>query len=472
MAKLSGIEIYKNLPRTNCGDCGLPTCMAFAMQVASKKQALDVCPHVSDEARAVLGDAQTPPMATLKLGNGDAAWTVGGETVMYRHEERFQHAPMVAIRIAATLTFEDIYDRLMAIEALQFERVGKTIGVDAIAISDAGVGAESYVAVVKEISSRTDRHILLLCSDPDVLGPAVAAIADRKPLLVAATEDNADAVAALAVQHAVPIVIRASGIESTAALAEKLAAAGLKDVVLDPQPRNESEAIGSLTQLRRLALEQRVRSAGHPTYVDVGALVCADCVSGADCVGGGEPDSDTRATQEMTVGLSLIMRYAGVLVLDTIEAWAIHPIVTARQDIYTDPQVPNEVEAKVYEIGHPGPDAPVLVTTNFALTYFTVAGEVANSKVPCFMSVIDTEGMGVLNAYADDRLTVEKLVAVVREQGAMDRVNHNRLIIPGLVARMRMGIEEASGWDVIVGPDNASSIPHFLHQHQQKVRVK
>jgi acetyl-CoA decarbonylase/synthase, CODH/ACS complex subunit gamma len=466
MAKLSGIEIYKNLPRTNCGDCGLPTCMAFAMQVASKKQALDVCPHVSDEARAVLGDAQTPPMATLKLGSGDAAWTIGGETVMYRHEERFQHAPILAIRIAATLTFEAMYDRLMAIEALQFERVGKTIGVDAIAVSDDGVGAESYAAVVREISSRTDRHILLLCNDPDVLGPAVAAIADRKPLLVAATETNAIAMAALANQHDVPVVIRASGIESTAALAEKMVAAGVKDVVLDPQPRNESEAIGGLTQLRRLALEQRVRSAGHPTYVDVGTLVCADCV------GGGEPDSDARATQEMTVGLSLIMRYAGVLVLDTIKAWAIHPIVTARQDIYTDPQVPNEVEAKVYEIGHPGPDAPVLVTTNFALTYFTVAGEVANSKVPCFMSVIDTEGMGVLNAYADDRLTVEKLVDVVREQGAMDRVNHNRLIIPGLVARMRMGIEEASGWDVVVGPDNASSIPHFLHQHQQKVRVK
>lgn len=453
MAKLSGIEIYKNLPRTNCGDCGLPTCMAFAVQVASKKKALDVCPHVSDAARAVLGDAQTPPMATLSIGSsGETVCTLGGETVMYRHEERFQHSPILAIRVSAALANAAISERIAAIEALRFTRVGKVIGVDAIAISDDSADAESYAAVVSQIAARTQLLLLLLCEDPSVLAPAVAAIADRKPLLVAVTENNADAIATLAIQHGVPVVIRAPGIEHTAALAEKLAAAGATDILLDPQPKNVSETLGSLTQLRRLALEQRVRSAGHPTYVDVGTLVT------------GELDSDARATQELAAGLSLIMRYAGVIVLDAIEAWAIHPIVAARQDIYTDPQVPNEVEGKLYEIGKPGPDAPVLVTTNFALTYFTVAGEVANSKVPCFISVIDTEGMGVLNAYADDRLIVERLVDVVREQGGMNRVSHNRLVIPGLVARMRVGIEEASGWNVIVGPDSASSIPHFLHE--------
>lgn len=457
MAKLSGIEIYKNLPRTNCGDCGLPTCMAFAVQVASRKKALDVCPHVSDATRALLGDAQTPPMATLKLGSDAAAVTLGGETVMYRHEERFKHPPILAIRVSATLANAAILERINAIEALRFTRVGKDIGVDAIAISDDGADAASYAAVVSKVSAHTQSLLCLLCEDTDILAPAVAAIADRKPLLVAVTENNADAIATLAIQYDVPVVIRAAGVEQTAALAKKLTAAeSAIDVLLDPQPENVSEAIGSLTQLRRLALEQHVRGAGHPTYVDVGTFV------------NGEPGSDARATQELAVGLSLVMRYAGVIVLDAVEAWAIHPIVAARQDIYTDPQVPNEVEGKLYEIGKPGPDAPVFVTTNFALTYFTVAGEVANSKVPCFVSVIDTEGMGVLNAYADDRLTIERLVDVVRSQGAMDRVNHNRLVIPGLVARMRVGIEEASGWNVIVGPDSASSIPHFLHELNAK----
>jgi len=452
MAKLSGIEVYKNLPRTNCGDCGLPTCMAFAMQVASKKQALDGCPHVSDEARAVLGDAQVPPMATLTLGSGDRSLTLGGETVMHRHEERFQHPPVLAVRISASLTNEAIDERLAAIESLQFERVGKTIGVDAIEISNDSAGTERFSAVALKIAKATNHLILLLCDDPEVLAPAVAAIANRKPILVAATETNADAIAALAQQHGVPLVVRATGIDRTASLAERIAADGMKNLLLDPQPSNLATALGSLTQLRRLALEERVRSVGYPSYVDIGALVDANL------------DSDARATAEMAAGLSLVMRYAGVMVIDTVEAWAVHPIVTARQDIYTDPQVPNAVEAKLYEIGNPGPNAPVLVTTNFALTYFTVAGEVANSKVPCFISVIDTEGMGVLNAYADDRLTVERLVAVAREQGAMEHVNHNRLVIPGLVARMRVGIEEASGWYVIVGPDNATGISHFLHE--------
>jgi acetyl-CoA decarbonylase/synthase complex subunit gamma len=452
MAKLSGIEVYKNLPRTNCGDCGLPTCMAFAMQVASKKQALDRCPHVSDEARAALGDAQVPPMATLSVGSINRVLTIGGETVMHRHEERFQHPPILAIRLSAALEDAERVERLEAIEALTFERVGKTIGVDAVAISSDGVNADGYSAVVARIAERTQLLLLLLCDDPQVLAPAVAAIADRKPLLVAATEANAEAMAALAVQFGLPLVVSAAGIERTAALSEKLTAAGATGLILDPRPNNVAEAVGSLTQLRRLALEERVRSVGYPSYVDIGALVDSNL------------DANARAIAEMVAGLSLVMRYAGVMVVDTVEAWAIHPIVTARQDIYTDPQVPNEVESKVYEIGNPGPDAPVLVTTNFALTYFTVAGEVANSKVPCYISVIDTEGMGVLNAYADDRLTVEKLVNVVRDQGAMDRVTHNHLVIPGLVARMRMGIEEASGWNVIVGPDNATGIPHFLHE--------
>ena len=454
MAKLSGIEVYKNLPRTNCGDCGLPTCMAFAMQVASKKVALDGCPHVSDEARAILGDAQVPPMATLTLGPGSRCLTLGGGPIMQRHEERFQHPPILAIRVSAGLSDAAMEERLAAIKTLAFERVGKTIGVDAIAISANGVDGERYLAVTAKIAESAGHLflILLACDDPEVLAPAVAAIADCKPLLVAATEGHADAMAALAVQYALPLVARAPGIDRTASLAEKVAAAGAKNLILDPQPESLPEALGRLTQLRRLALEQHVRSAGFPSYVDVGVLV------------DGTLDSGARAAAEMVAGLSLVMRYAGVIVVDTVEAWAVHPIVTARQDIYTDPQVPNEVDAKLYEIGHPGPDAPVLVTTNFALTYFAVAGEAASSKVPCFVSVIDTEGMGVLNAYADDRLTIDKLVSVVREQGAMDRVDHNRLVIPGLVARMRMGIEEASGWDVIVGPDNATGIPHFLHE--------
>jgi len=452
LAKLSGIEIYKHLPRTNCGDCGLPTCMAFALQVASKKLPLDGCPHVSGEARTALGDAQTPPMATLAIGPEGASRTLGGETVMHRHEERFQNAPVLAVRVRATLSDAEIDKRVAAIRELRFERVGKTVGVDAIAMEAGDAKPERFRTVVQRVAERTQLLLFLLCEDPGICSPAARGIAARRPLLVAATETQAEDMAGLALELKLPLVIRAPGSDASASLVERISASGARQLLLDPQPAGLAEAIGDLTQLRRLALEQGVRSAGYPSYVDIGTLTR------------GVHDPDKRTAAEMVAGVSLIMRYASVLVVDTIEAWAIHPLVTARQDIYTDPQVPNTVEAKLYEIGNPGPDAPVLVTTNFALTYFTVAGEVANSRVPAFISVIDTEGLGVLNAYADDRLTVERLVDVVRDQGGMDRVSHNRLIIPGLVARLRMGIEDASGWNIIVGPESSSGIPHFLRE--------
>jgi len=458
MAKVSGIDIYKHLPRTNCGDCGVPTCMAFAMQVASKKKPLDACAHVSQEARTLLGDARTPPMATISLGAGENTVIVGGETVLYRHEERFQHPPILAVRVAASLSQEAMQERIAAVKTLQFERVGKTVGVDAVAVAHGGLTAVDYTAFVRQIAEQTDRLLLLLCTDPAVMGAAAAVVAHRKPLLVGATEDNIEAMGSVASRHGLPLVVSAPGIERTAALAERGSAAGIKELLLDPQPDNLAAAVGTLSRLRRLAIEERVGTLGYPSFVDVGKIV--DHGVPTDAPGEGEE----QASEQMVAAISAVIRYAGAVVVDTVEPWAIHPIVTVRQDLYTDPQVPNAVEAKLYEIGNPGPDAPVLVTTNFALTYFTVAGEVEASKIPAFISVIDTEGLGVLNAYADDRLTAERLVQAVREQGVMDRARHNCLIIPGLVARMRIGIEEISGWDVMVGPDDAGGIPRFLHE--------
>jgi len=452
MAKLSGIEVYKHLPRTNCKDCGLPTCMAFAMQVASQKLGIDQCPHVSDDARAALGAAQTPPMETVSLGPKARSWLLGGETVMHRHEERFQHAPLIATRVSACLSDEDLEARIESIHTLQFERIGEMIGVDAIAVDADGVDVDRFARVVAYVASRSELQILLLCEQPELLERAAAACLDRRPLLVAATHENSQSVLQLALSMGLPIVARGCGIAEVTALASELGSSGIGQLLLDPQPEALVDAIGSLTQLRRLALEHRQSGAGYPAYVDVGSLAASSDEEAPD------------AMAQMTAGVSLVMKYAGVLVIDAVEAWAIHPVLAARQDIYTDPQVPNAVESKLYEIGDPGPDAPVLVTTNFALTYFSMAGEVANSKVPSFVSVIDTEGLGVLNAYADQRLTVDRLVETIRGQGVMERVHHNRVIIPGLVARMRVGIEEASGWQVIVGPDTASGIPRFLHE--------
>jgi len=441
MAKVTGIDIYKLLPRSNCGDCNFPTCMAFAMQVAAKKAALDQCPHVSAEAQSSLGDAQAPPMRTVTIGVGEAEYAIGGETVLFRHEEKFYHPTGIAIRISNTLSDSEIDARLEAIGKLHFVRVGEEIGVNFVAVDCENPDSGCYASAVKRVSEGTGLPIILACSDPVMLGPALEAIADRRPLIGPATDANWEAMAELAGKHKVPLVVRADTLDGLSSLSERLKEKGIEDLVLDPTGADLVDTITKLAELRRLALEKVFRPLGHPTFVRAMSRV---------------PD-EAAAT-----AAAAICRYAGIVVTDSTEPSHLLPLLTIRQNIYTDPQVPNAIEAKLYEIANPGPDAPVIITTNFALTYFTVAGEVENSRIPAYISVVDTEGLGVLNAYADDKLSAEKVIKAVTEQGVMDKVDHNRVIIPGLVAVMRMEIQEDSGWEVIVGPEDAAGIPHFL----------
>ena len=441
MAKVTGIDIYKLLPKTNCGDCNLPTCMAFAMQVAAKKAALDQCPHVSSEAQSALGDAQAPPMRTVKIGVGDAEFPIGGETVLFRHEERFHHPTGVAIRVSNALPDAEIDAKLDAISKLRFTRVGEEIGVEFVAIDCEHADASSYSAAVKRVSEKTDLPLILVCSDPAILGASLNGVAALRPLIGPATDANWEAMADLAAQHKLPVFVRADTLEGLGDLTEKLKGKGIEDLVLHPETSDLVGMLTKLTLLRRLALEKVYRPLGYPTLAFVAG--------------------EEGALEAITASAS-ICRYAGIVVIDGIRPAEILPALTVRQNIYTDPQVPNAIEAKLYEIGNPGPDAPVILTTNFALTYFTVAGEVENSKVPAYISVVDTEGLGVLNAYADDKLTAEDIVKSVTAQGVMDKVSHGKLIIPGLVAVLRMEIQEESGWEVIVGPEDAAGIPHFL----------
>jgi len=439
--KLTGIEIYKLLPKTNCGDCNFPTCMAFAMQVAAKKVALDQCPHASEEARAALGEAQAPPMRTVKIGKGERELVIGGETVLFRHEEKFYHPTGIAIKVQDSLSDEELKERVERINRLSFVRVGEEIGVDLVAVEHRAGDGGRYAEVVERVKQGTDLPLVLLCPDPETLGPALEAAADGRPLIWAATEENWEGMAALAAQHRVPLAVRAASLEGLAELAERTKGKGVEDLVLDPGGEEMLDKLTKLILIRRLALEKTFRPLGYPTL----AFTTADSPSA-----------------EVAEATAYICKYGGIVVINGMESWEVLPLLTVRQNIYTDPQVPNAIEAKLYEVGSPDSDSPVLVTTNFALTYFTVAGEVENSKVPAYISVVDTEGLGVLNAYADDKLTAEAIIKTVKEQGAMERVDHNKLVIPGLVAVLRMEVQEESGWEVIIGPEDAAGIPHFL----------
>ncbi len=439
MAKLTGIEIYKHLPKTNCGDCNFPTCMAFAMQVAAKKVGLEQCPHVSAEAKAALSEAQAPPMRVVTIGAGDRALKVGGETVLFRHDEKFHRPTVIAIRVRDDLPEAELAQRIEKINQIQFVRVGQKIAVNAIAVEQTNSG--KFVPSVKLVSERSPLVLILISSDPRALTAALEICADRRPLIHAATKENCKELAALAKQFNCPLAVRATSLEELAELTHEMKASGVEDLVLDPNVQGMAEGLTKLTQLRRLALEKTFRPLGFPTMT---------------IVPGSDPFMDTAQAA------AYICKYASIIVMDGCERWQLLPILTARQNIYTDPQVPNAVEAKLYKVGEPGSQSPVLVTTNFALTYFTVEGEVENSRVPAYIAVVDTGGLGVLNAYADDKLTAEGIVKTVKASGIMDQVSHKKLVIPGLVAVLKGEIEDEGGWEVLVGPEEAAGLPAYL----------
>ena len=157
-----------------------------------------------------------------------------------------------------------------------------------------------------------------------------------------------------------------------------------------------------------------------------------------------------------------IAKYASIVLIKTVESWQTLALLTLRQNIYTDPQKPLQVEPKAYTIGQVSEQSPLLVTTNFSLTYYTVLGEVEASKIPSYILSVDTEGMSVLTAWAAEKFTPEKIAESLEKSGIKEKIKHNQLIIPGYVSVMSGDLEEKSGWKVTVGPKEASGIPSFL----------
>ena len=435
---MTGMQIYKNLPKTNCKDCGLPTCMAFAMQVAAKQRALTDCPHVTEEAKAAMSEASAPPMRLIKIGPEGKSFEVGQETVMFRHEEKFHRPAGIAVRVPASLSDAEAVARLQAIGKQSFLRVGKTLKVALAAVELDGAGAAARAKLAGEKSPVP----LVLVGKPEALKAGAEALAGKRPLLYKADAGSVEALAGVAAAAKCPLAIGAASLEELADLVTKAKAKGAEDLVL--AFGSNGDAIRSLTTARRAGLKKGFRAFGYPALVEVSA---------------------SSPELEGLLAATFAAKYAGIVIVNGLEPWELLPILVTVQDVYTDPQVPNAVEAKLYEIGSPNENSPVLFTTNFSLTYFSVAGEVERSKVPAYICVVETEGLGVLNAYAGDKISAEKVVKTIQAQKVAEKVKHRRLIIPGLLPIFRAEIEDTSEWkEVIIGPENAREIPAFLQK--------
>lgn len=436
---LTAIDIYKVLPKTNCKDCGFPTCLAFAMQLAAGKAGIDRCPAASDEAKEKLGAASAPPLPKVTIGTGDVQVTLGDETVLFRHEKTFYHPTAMAVSVSDDLPDEALSARISSVSALSFERVGQRIAVDLVAVRCAS-GDPGRFARAASIALEKTGLPLVLMGPAEALASAVAAVGSSRPLLWPSS--GAPAAAELAAASGLPLVVSAPGVDALASAASAARTAGADGIVACPEAKGAADAVVLSSNIRRLAILSRVREAAFPTAFDLG---------------GGFPEPFAAASL-------LIPKYGSLLVLDSTDPAEILPLLTLRQNIFTDPQRPIQVEPGIYPVGEPGPGSPVVVTTNFSLTFFTVRSDIQASKVPSWLLIGDCDGMSVLTAWAAGKFTGESIARMLAEGGIADKTEHRTLILPGMVARLSGKIEELSGWRVLVGPQESSALPAYLRR--------
>jgi acetyl-CoA decarbonylase/synthase complex subunit gamma len=441
---LTGIEIFKMLPKTNCKECGLPTCLAFAMALASGKAELDACPYVSDEAKEKLAEASAPPIRPVKFGMKDAVKTVGGETVMFRHEKTFFNPTIIAGLLTTAMSDAEVDAKIATFNKLQFERVGLNLRPEMLAVKDMNGDAGKFAAIVKKVVDGSDAA-LMLCSDKaDVVKAGAEVAKDRKPILAAATPATADAFGALAKETGLPLVAKAEGYDALAELTTKLTGMGLKDLLLDSGSRTLKQAFQDQVAFRRAALVPKFRPFGFPT-------VTCPC----------EMTDDPM--KEALYAAVFIAKYGGIVVLSDLDPAVVFPLLLERLNIFTDPQKPMIITPGIYEIGNPGPDSLIAITTNFALTYFIVSGEIEGSKVPTWLIIQDTEGLSVMTAWAAGKFSGDSVGIWVKKCGILDKAKNRTVIIPGYAAGISGDLEEElPDWKVLIGPREASHIPAFL----------
>ena len=429
---LSGIQIYKMLPQTNCKECGFPTCLAFAMKLAAKQVELGACPYVSDASKKQLAESAAPPIRLVSLKAGTEV-KAGNEVCLFRHEKTFYNKTGIFIRVNAS--DPDLAKKVAAADAYKVNYVGMDLTIDGFAV----VGDGDLGNAVKTIRTATKRPLILM-GDASSLPSGLAACSGESPMLYAADASNADALADLAKGKA-SLAVKADSLDALADLTQKIQAKGVEDMALDLGAKTMSEWLTRSTQVRRLALKN-FRALGYPVI----AFPC-------------------DAKDEGVAAAQAISKYAGFIVLSEFKPELLYPLLVLRENIYTDPQKPIQVTPGIYEINQPKPESPVLITTNFSITYFAVANEVEGSGQPAWLVVTDAEGMSVLTAWAAGKFDAERIAKAIKGFNVADKISKKRVVLPGHVAVLSGELEaELPDWEIRVGPREAVDLPAFMKQ--------
>jgi acetyl-CoA decarbonylase/synthase complex subunit gamma len=441
---LSGIQIYKLLPQTNCKDCGFPTCLAFAMKLAAKQAELSACPHVSDESKAQLAESAAPPIRLVTLTADGHEVKAGNETVMFRHEKTFYHKAGLFVRVRDDASADAIKAIVTPVDAYSVNYVGMDLTLDGFAVESVTGDPAKFEAAIAAVRAVSQRPLILISQDANVIQAGLKALDGEKPLIYGANATNWEAMAGLAQQHGAPLAVIGGSLDELADLTQKIQDKSVKDMVLHPVADKMSAGLGLATQIRRLAIKKNFRPLGFPMIAFAG---------------------DTDPGRESVLAAQAVAKYAGFVVLDHFSPEVAYSLLVLRENIYTDPQKPIQVQPGVYEINSPKAEDPVMVTTNFSITYFSVANEVEGSGLPAWLLVTDAEGMSVLTAWAAGKFDAERIAKAVKQFGLPDKVAKKRIVLPGHVAVLSGELEEElPDWEVRVGPREAVDIPAFMKQ--------
>ncbi len=434
----TAIEYFKFLPKTNCGECGHPTCLAFAMQLANQKASVEECPYVDEEAKRTLQESSAPPVRGVTVGAGEGSFRMGEETVLYRHERRFVNPTAYAVAIPDVLPAEQLKALAQSYLDMSFERVGMTFDIDMFAVFNASGDAERLRSAAVALDGMCSKPLMLIGAGAEDLRPAAEALQASRPLLYGADKGSISSMAALAAELGLPLALRDGSLEGMAELVEAARGQGAEDLVLDLGSDSMRHVLERNTVARKASLKRSFKGLGYPLM---------------NLVGSGE--------EAMKLAMLSTMKYGSLVVFDSLEPQQALPLMTLRQNIYTDPQVPIQVKQGLYPINGPGEDSPLLFTTNFSLTYFTVRADIEKSRIPVWLQVVDTEGLSVLTAYAANKFGHEHVAAAFEASSALESTS-GPVVAPGMVAKMSGKLEEAVGRKVLVGPMESGSLPKFL----------
>jgi len=442
--------------------------MAFATKMAEHTVKLKACTPLFKETKYAkklekLQELVRPPVREVVIGVGENAASIGGKLVLYRHDLRYSNPTSFFIDVPDNLETDAFSARVKTIENWTYIYIGTNLRLDGIALRGVSQDPKTFATAAKKLSELTNWPIMLCSLNPEMLAVATKAIADKRPLLYAATLDTWAEVGEIAAKYNLPLVAYAPGsLDNLSSLVNTLRAIGVEDIVLDPGTLSKTglgTTIDDFTQIRRSAINEENELLGYPTLATPIA-VWADHREG-------EAPELTKWDEVLTAS-ALIVRYADLVVLHSLDMWTNLPTTFLRSNLYTDPVKPVAVEPGLMEFGKVGPDAPVMYTTNFALTYFTVESDIKQAGVDAFLVVVDTEGMSVQSAVAGRKLTAEKVAETLEEYKVADKVNHKILISPGMAARISGETEETSGWTVKVGPQDSSGIGKYIQEGKWK----